>query len=393
MNNDIKIHPLILKNKDEIIENRRCFHKYPELSFEEFNTSKIIEEKLNAMGINTISRMAKTGLVADIAGNQKGRTIALRADMDALPIQETSDISYKSVNDGVMHACGHDGHMAMLLGAAKAINEMKGKLNGSVRLIFQPAEEGPAGATYMIDEGALDGVDEIYGIHLWNYQTIGEIGVKSGPIMAAADMFEIEIFGKGGHGATPHGTVDSIIVSSHLVNALQTIVSRNTNPIESTVVTVGMINGGYNFNVIADRVTLKGTCRAYTKENRTLIKQRINEIISGTEKMFNAKIKLNYKDGYPPTINDKQCTENVLAAARKVVGDGADEPYLSMGGEDFSYYLEKIPGCFYFVGSSPIDKDPLSTPHHCSHFDIDEDALLVGSSSFIAIIEDLLINC
>ena len=393
MNNNIKIHPLILKNKDEIIENRRYFHKYPELSFEEFNTSKIIEEKLNEMGINAISRMAKTGLVADITGNQKGKTIALRADMDALPIQETSDVSYKSVNDGVMHACGHDGHMAMLLGAARAINKMKEKLNGNVRLIFQPAEEGPAGATHMIDEGALDGVDEIYGIHLWNYQTIGEIGVKSGPIMAAADVFEIEIFGKGGHGATPHGTVDSIIVSSHLVNSLQTIVSRNTNPIESTVVTVGMINGGYNFNVIADRVTLKGTCRAYTKENRMLIKQRMNEIISGTEKMFNAKIKLNYKDGYPPTINDRKCADNVLSAARKVVGDGADKPYLSMGGEDFSYYLEKIPGCFYFVGSSPVDREPLSTPHHCSHFDIDEDALLIGSSSFITIIEDLLINC
>jgi len=393
MNNNIKIHSLIKKNKDEIIENRRYFHKHPELSFEEFNTSKIIEKKLIEMGISNISKMAKTGLVADISGNKKGKTIALRADMDALPIQETSDVPYKSINDGVMHACGHDGHIAMLLGAGKAINEIKEKLNGNVRLIFQPAEEGPAGATYMIKEGALKGVDEIYGIHLWNYQTIGEIGVKSGPIMAAADMFEIEIIGKGGHGATPHGTVDAVVVASHLINSLQTIVSRNTNPIESTVITVGMINGGYNFNVIADRVTLKGTSRAYTKENRNLIKKRMNEIISGLEKMFKAKIILNYKDGYPPTINNEKCAENVLFASRKIVGKNAGAPYLSMGGEDFSYYLENIPGCFYFVGSSPIDREPLSTPHHCSHFDIDENALLIGASSFVELIEDLLINC
>jgi len=393
MNNNIKIHSLIKKNKDEIIENRRYFHKHPELSFEEFNTSKIIEQKLIEMGISNISKMAKTGLVADISRNKKGKTIALRADMDALPIQETSDVPYKSINDGVMHACGHDGHIAMLLGAGKAINEIKEKLNGNVRLIFQPAEEGPAGATYMIKEGALKGVDEIYGIHLWNYQTIGEIGVKSGPIMAAADMFEIEIIGKGGHGATPHGTVDAVVVASHLINSLQTIVSRNTNPIESTVITVGMINGGYNFNVIADRVTLKGTSRAYTKENRNLIKKRMNEIISGLEKMFKAKIILNYKDGYPPTINNEKCAENVLFASRKIVGKNAGAPYLSMGGEDFSYYLENIPGCFYFVGSSPIDREPLSTPHHCSHFDIDENALLIGASSFVELIEDLLINC
>ena len=393
MNNNINIHPLISDIKNEIIENRRYFHKHPELSFKEFNTSKTIERKLLEMGIDDISRVAKTGLIANISGSSAGKTIALRADMDALPIQETLDVPYRSVNDGVMHACGHDGHISMLLGAAKAINQMKEKLNGNVRLLFQPAEEGPAGATYMIDDGAIDGIDEIYGIHLWNYQKIGEIGVKSGPIMAAADMFEIEIRGKGGHGATPHGTVDAVVVASQLINAFQTIVSRNTNPIESTVVTIGMINGGYNFNIIADRITLKGTTRAYTKENRELIKTRMKEIISGIEKMFEAEIKLDYKDGYPPTINNKECANTVLSSSKKVVGDGAGEPYLSMGGEDFSYYLEKIPGCFYFIGSLPTDKEPLSTPHHCSHFDIDEDALLIGSSSFVKIIEDILINC
>ena len=393
MENTLQIDPLISKIKKEIIDNRRYFHKYPELSFKEYNTSKVIAEKLEEMGIEVSTGIAQTGLTALIRGGKPGKTIALRADMDALPRQETSDIDYKSVNDGVMHACGHDGHIAMLLGAAKAINQIKQKLNGNVKLIFQPAEEGLAGALHMINEGAIDDVDEIYGIHLWNYQKVGEVGVKDGPIMAAADMFEIEVIGKGGHGATPHGTVDAVIVASHIVNSLQTIVSRDTNPLESTVVTVGMINGGYNFNIIADKVILKGTTRSYTKENRELIKTRMNEIIAGTEKIFNAKIQLKYKDGYPPTVNNKKCTKNVINAVSKVIGENSYAPYLSMGGEDFSYYLEKIPGCFFFVGSSPLDSKPLSIPHHCSHFDIDEKSLLIGSSTFVKIIEDLLINC
>ena len=393
MENTLQIDPQISKIQKEIIDNRRYFHKHPELSFKEYNTSKAIAEKLEEMGIEVSTGIAQTGLTGLIRGGKPGKTIALRADMDALPIQETSDIEYKSVNDGVMHACGHDGHIAMLLGAAKAINQIKQKLNGNVKLIFQPAEEGLAGALHMINEGVIADVDEIYGIHLWNYQKVGEIGVKDGPIMAAADLFEIEVMGKGGHGATPHGTVDAVIVASHIVNSLQTIVSRNTNPLESTVVTVGMINGGYNFNIIADKVTLKGTTRSYTKENRELIKTKMNEIITGTEKIFNAKIQLKYKDGYPPTVNDKKCTKNVINAISKVIGGSSHAPYLSMGGEDFSYYLEKIPGCFFFVGSLPLDRKPLSIPHHCSHFDIDEKSLLIGSSMFVKIIEDLLINC
>ena len=393
MKNKININPLILEIEKEIIDNRRYFHKHPELSFKEYNTSKIIVEKLEEIKIPYKNNIAKTGITATIEGREKGKTIALRADMDALPIQETSDVPYKSINDGVMHACGHDGHIAMLLGAAKAINQLKDNLKGNVKLIFQPAEEGHAGAKHMINEGVLDDVDEIYGIHLWNYQNVGEIGVKDGPIMAAADMFEIDIIGKGGHGATPHGTVDAIVVASHIINSMQTIVSRNTNPLESTVVTIGMINGGYNFNIIADKVTLKGTTRSYTDENRSLIKNRMTEIIYGAEKMFGAKINLKYKDGYPPTINDINCTRNVISAADKVISKKNHAPYLSMGGEDFSYYLEKIPGCFFFVGSRPLDVKPLSIPHHCSHFDIDEKSLLIGASTFVKIIEDVLINC
>ena len=379
----MKIHAKIAPLKNTIINTRRDFHKHPELSFKEFRTSKIVAEKLKSFGIETKKNIGKTGVVGILKGEKNGPTIALRADMDALPIQETNDISYKSVNKGIMHACGHDAHTAMLLGAAEALSKMRHEIKGEIRFIFQPAEEGFGGAKYMIKDGAIDNVDEIYGMHVWNYQKSGTVGVQSGPVMAAADIFTIEINGIGGHGAAPQGTVDSIVVASHLIQSLQTIVSRNTNPLESTVVTVGQINGGYNFNIIADKVILNGTARSYTNNNKTIIKKRMKEIINGVEKMYNAKIKLNYKDGYPPLINDERASKNVSNAATKIVGSNVIKPYLSMGGEDFSYYTNKIPGCFFFLGTSPKDRPPMSTPQHCSHFDIDEEAMLIGSSIFV----------
>ena len=380
---DIKIHPDIKLIKSFIIETRRDIHKYPELSFKEFRTSKLVAKNLKSWGIDVQENVAQTGVVGTIKGANNGTTIALRADMDALPIQEISNVPYKSLNDGVMHACGHDGHTAMLLGAAKVLSNKQSELNGTIKFIFQPAEEGPAGAKHMINEGVLKNVDEIYGLHLWNYQNYGTIGVKSGPIMAAADIFKITIHGRGGHGATPHGTVDAILVSSHLIQALQSIVSRNTNPLESTVVTIGKINGGYNFNIIADKIILKGTTRAYTEENRTLIKNRMNEIIKGIEITYGAKITLDYKNGYPPVINNKDVTNNVINAAKNVLDKNIISPYLTMGGEDFSYFANEVPGCFFFLGASPKDRAPMSTPQHCSHFDIDEDAMLIGSSIFV----------
>ncbi len=242
----------------------------------------------------------------------------------------------------------------------------------------------------MIEDGCLDDVDEIYGLHLWNYQALGEVGIKTGPIMAAADMFDITIRGKGGHGATPQGTIDSVVVASHLVTMLQTIVSRNTNPLENTVVTIGKIKGGQNFNVIADKVELSGTTRAYTEQNRDMIKNRMKSIIDGVSEAFNAEITLNYKEGYPPTINHDIPSKHIMDAASNVVGEGAGPPYLSMGGEDFSYYLQKTPGCFFFVGSAPDKNDILLTPHHCSHFNIDERSLLVGASVYLNLIENIL---
>ena len=222
-------------------------------------------------------------------------------------------------------------------------------------------------------------MDFMYGI----IKKVVQWEFNLGPVMAAADIFTITIKGVGGHGATPQGTVDCVIVSSYLIQAIQTIVSRNTNPLENTVITVGQINGGYNFNIIADKIVLKGTARAYTEDNKELIKCRMNEIIKGTEKMFGAKIKLDYKDGYPPVINNAKVTDNLYNIARSIVGDNVISPYLSMGGEDFSYFSNKIPGCFFFLGTAPKDREPMSTPQHCSHFDIDEDAMLIGSSIFV----------
>ena len=385
----INIKKEIQKISEHIYSYRRDFHQYPELSFQEYRTAETISKHLESFGIEHRTEVGKTGVVGEIVFGD-GPTIALRADMDALPIQEVGDLKYKSKNEGVMHACGHDGHMAILLGAANALSKNKKLKKGKVRFIFQPAEEGAGGARYMIKDGCLDQVDEIYGLHLWNYQPVGEIGVKNGPIMAAADMFDIIIKGKGGHGATPQGTVDAIVVASNLVTMLQTIVSRNTNPLDNTVVTIGEINGGQNFNVIADEVRLSGTTRAYTESNRNMIKKRMQDIIDGVSKSFGAEIVLKYKEGYPPTVNHEDPTKLVLEASSMVVGKGAGYPYLSMGGEDFSYYLQKVPGCFFFIGSAPDKNNILSTPHHCSHFDIDERSLLIGASVYVNLIDNIL---
>ncbi len=379
----MNIRPEVKKIQQIIIENRRDFHKHPELSFKEIRTSKIVAEKLESFGLKVNRNIGKTGVVGILKGKQKGKTIAFRADMDALPIQETGNATYKSIYDGVMHACGHDAHTAILLGAAQILSKMKHKIKGEIKFIFQPAEEGYGGAKYMIKDGAINNVKEIYGLHVWNYQKSGTVGIQSGPVMAAADIFTITIKGIGGHGAAPQGTVDSIVVAAHLIQSLQTIVSRNTNPLENTVVTVGQINGGSNFNIIADHIILKGTTRAYTINNQKLIKKRMKIICKGIAETYGAQIKLNYKNGYPPVINNSTATNNVINAAKKIIPNGIVKPYLSMGGEDFSYFANKIPGCFFFLGTLPENKKLMSTPQHCSHFDIDEKAMLTGCSIFV----------
>ena len=388
----IQIHPKIETISKDIIDTRRDIHQHPELSFQEFRTAELVAKRLANLGIGVRTKVGKTGVVGTLEGAGAGPTIALRADMDALPMQEETDVPYRSIHDGVMHACGHDGHTAMLLGAADILSQQREHMKGTVKFIFQPAEEGYAGARHMVEDNALKGVDEIYGIHLWNYQKFGTLGVREGPIMAAADKFEIEIVGIGGHGAAPQGTVDPIVVSAHLIQALQTIVSRNTNPLESTVITVGQISGGSNFNIISNHVHLIGTARAYTEENRQMIIKRMKEITQGIGASFGAKIHLNYMDGYPPTINAATPTTKLASAAEKILPGNVADPYLSMGGEDFSYFANEIPGCFFLVGSAPLGREALSVPHHCSHIDIDERALLVGASVFVQIIEDQMVS-
>jgi len=381
---------------DEIVANRRWFHANPELSFQEFKTAAKVVELLKSYGITEIyENVGKTGVVGMIYGGQDGPCIALRADMDALPITETADVPYKSTNIGVQHACGHDGHCAGLLAAAKVLYNQRDQLKGSVKLIFQPAEEGYGGAREMIKDGVLnDGpfgpyVNEIYGIHLWSYDLLGSIGCQSGPIMAASDMFHIDVYGKGGHGAAPQGTVDAIIESAAVVTALQTIVSRNKDPLESGVVTCGTINGGFAYNVIADHIKISGTARSFTPATRNLIQCRMGEICCGVAATYGGKIDLNYKNGYPPTVNSHpECVQKVQEAGKVIVGTPRNAmPQKTMGAEDFSYFMLERPGCFIFVGCALPGE---LRPHHKSVFDFDENSLLISSSLFVQIIRDIL---
>jgi amidohydrolase len=388
----IQIRPEIDSIASEITNFRRDIHMYPELGFDVYRTAALVAENLAAWGIRVQEKIGKTGVIGDLEGNYPGPTIALRADMDALPIQETGNAPYKSKNDGVMHACGHDGHTAILLGVAKALSGKKKQFHGRLRFIFQPSEEKDGGATFMIDDGCLEGVDEIYGIHLWNYSQFGEIGCIPGAILAATDSLNLIVEGIGGHGAMPQGTVDAIVVSANLINALQTLVSRNVDPLQNAVVTVGTIHGGDNHNVIASSVKMDGTIRTFSNEIRELIKKRIREIAGGLEAAFGGTIMVKIEEGYPATVNDPQLFKKLMAAAKNVVGEGAREINPFMGGEDFAYYARKVPGCFFFIGSSPRGVSPGTIPHHCSHFDLDERALLVGASVLLELVENALVH-
>eukprot|EP00475_Leptophrys_vorax_P038035 TRINITY_DN6631_c0_g1_i5.p1 TRINITY_DN6631_c0_g1~~TRINITY_DN6631_c0_g1_i5.p1 ORF type:complete len:319 (+),score=91.45 TRINITY_DN6631_c0_g1_i5:1489-2445(+) len=303
-----------------------------------------------------------------------------------------------------MHACGHDGHMSMLLVAAEVIVSMKHRLQGSVKLLFQPGEEGHRGAKLMIDGNCLQNpkVDQVYGIHLWSYLKVGVVGVKSGPLMAASEGFYIDVKGRGGHGAAPQGTCDAIIAGTNLVSQLNTIVSRNIAPLDSAVVTVGTFNSGYNANVISDLTKISGTIRSFEEPVMEILHQRMKEICVGIEKSFNVEVDLKFAvdRSYPVTRNSsRECVENVRRAALKVVpSELVTEPQSTMGAEDFSFFLNELPGCFFFIGSYPGTADPkkeaafeyLDRPHHKFNFDLHEDALGVGASIWVQLIEDLL---
>ena len=363
-----------LKIREEIIAWRRDFHMHPELGYEEERTSKIVEEHLREWGYK-IKRVG-TGIIADIG--KEGKTVALRADIDALPVQEENDVPYKSRIPGKMHACGHDAHTAMLLGAAKIIGEHKEELPNKVRLIFQPAEEGGNGALKMIEGGALEGVNAIFGLHVWMELPSGVVGIREGPFMAGVGRFDVEIEGKGGHGASPHETIDPVPIAAQAILAFQTIISRNLNPLESGVVSVGTIKAGEAFNVIPERVYINGTYRFFTQETKKLIEKRVEEVLKGIALANNASYKLKIEEVAPPTINDSQMASLAKRVAQKLELKIEEVPK-SMGSEDFAFYLQKVPGAFIALGIKNEEKGIIH-PHHHPKFNVDEEVLPLGTA-------------
>jgi len=375
--------------QDELTEWRRYLHKNPELGFEEFKTSDFVANKLEGMGLSVHRGLAGTGVVATLSsGDGSGKAIALRADMDALPLQEKGSVKHRSENPGKMHACGHDGHTTMLLGAAKYLTETQ-NFNGTVQFVFQPAEEGKGGGKKMIDDGLFNlfPAEEVYGMHNMPGMNVGEFAVAPGPMMAARDNFEILVQGRGAHAAMPHQGVDPVVVGSHIVLALQTITSRNINPQESLVVSVTQFHAGEAFNIIPDSVLLKGTCRVFDKELQDTLPERIRLITDGVALTFGAKSELTYHSGYPATINTKSQSEFCAEIAQEIAGsaNGVDlNPVPSMGAEDFSYMLQERPGCYIWAGNGD------SAGLHHPEYDFNDQLLAVGASYWSKLVEQRL---
>lgn len=361
-----------------VVERRRDFHRHPELAYEEVRTGGAVREWCEALGLETRSGVAKTGVIATLRGAKPGRRVALRADMDALPIQEANDCAYASANAGVMHACGHDAHTAMLLGVASVLAPLREGLEGEVRFLFQPAEEGRGGAVPLIEAGALDGVELVLGQHMGPEHPTGTIAVSRGPAMAAADFFTMKVIGKGGHGAYPHLTVDPVPIAAQLVLALQTVVSRTVDPLASAVVSIGTIRGGFRDNVIAPEVELSGTVRTFDPALRRAMPERVERIGRGVAAAHGARFELDYSLQYPPVINHEPATTLIERVGRELLGeDGVKVIPPSMGGEDFAFYLEKVPGCFYWLGCrAPSRREAANL--HSPTFDIDEASLEHG---------------
>ena len=376
----------------QLVEWRRQIHQKPELGFQEKITAEFISQKLQNWGIEHQVGIAQTGIVAIIKGEKSasGKVLAIRADMDALPIQELNEVPYCSQRDGIMHACGHDGHTAIAIGTAYYLHQHRQELNGTVKIIFQPAEEGPGGAKPMIVAGVLNNpdVDAIIGLHLWNNLPLGTVGVRPGALMAAVELFRCTIFGKGGHGAIPHQTVDSLVVAAQIVSALQTIVSRNINPLDSAVVTVGELHAGTAVNVIADTAKMGGTVRYFNPDLAGFFKERIEKIIAGICQSHGANYDLDYIHLYPPVINDADIAALVRSVAQEVIEIpiGVFSECQTMGGEDMSFFLQEVPGCYFFLGSANAEKK-LDYPHHHPRFDFDETALPMGVEMFVRCVE------
>ena len=383
--------PRSLEIQGEISAIRRDIHAHPELAYEENRTSDIVAARLTEWGLEVTRGLGKTGVVGTLRKGNSVKSIGLRADMDALPMDETNDFEHRSQNHGRMHACGHDGHTAMLLGAAKMLSE-KRDFEGAVHFIFQPAEEGGGGGKAMIDDGLFEKFpcDAVFAIHNKPGLPLGTIATKPGPLLAAADRWDLRITGKGGHAAHPHLSHDPLVVAANLVLSLQTIVSRNMDPFANAVVTVGFVKGGSAYNVIPTDAHVGGTTRTTKPEERKLIEKRIREICDGAAKMYGVRIDVEYRYGYPPTINNAQRAAFAIDVAAGVCGPQGvrDNVQASMGAEDFSYMLERVPGAMVWLGNGGVDGSGAGL--HNSRYDFNDMAIPFGVSFFVRTVERFL---
>jgi amidohydrolase len=381
-----RIHEEIQTLEPRLIEIRRDLHMHPEIGYEEIRTSQMIVNELTRLGIE-VQRMAKTGVVGFLRGNRPGPTIAFRADMDALTMEDKKDVPYKSTIPGIAHTCGHDVHTTILLGTAMILSQHREELPGQVKFIFQPDEEGSGGAEPMINEGVLDGVDVIFGLHTWSHGEVGEVGISHGRSSASADEIDITIIGKGGHGAYPHEGVDAIHLAGLALNAIHTLASRFIDPLEPNVITIGTINGGYRRNVIADEVKMSGTVRTYNHALRFKIKEQLEKTLQGITHSFGGDYRFQYNFGYPPLINHTEQVQNfsrALAASPYPFTELVRTP--SMGAEDFAYFVQKIPGAFFYLGTR--GSEATAYPGHHSLFDVDERCLGLGVLLFAGLVKD-----
>lgn len=379
-----------------VIADRRHLHEHPELGFQEQETSKFVIQRLEALGVEDIrTGIAVTGVTALIHGTKpgEGKCVLLRADMDALPIIEENAVDYVSQNKGVMHACGHDAHTAMLLGTARVLLDNRDQFSGTVKLLFQPSEEwGTGGALPMIEQGVLEDphVDAVFGQHVSSGDPTGEIQVSGGPIAAAADSFKITVQGKGGHGASPHQAVDPIIIATNIIQTLQTIVSRSVDPMKSTVVSVCNIHSGFADNVIPDTCEIGGTVRTFDPDLRDSAQAKLTKIAETVAEAMGGSAAVDYHRGYPATINDHAMAELVRQAAAEAVGEDLSKPLdPGMGAEDFSYFLENRPGAFWMVGCRNEDKG-MTWPHHHPRFDVDEESMSYGIKTMVNVVLNYL---
>ena len=374
----MEVKDIAQKYKDYIIRLRREFHRFPELSYKEYETGERIIRELEDMGL-PYKRVTETGIVAEIKGDKPGGMVALRTDMDALPVFEQTGLAYASENEGNMHACGHDAHMAMILGAARILCGMKDQICGTVRLIFQPTEETGVGSNGLISAGVLEGVESIFGMHVWSDLETGKISAECGPRMASTDFFTIEIEGKSCHGSMPHQGVDAIVVASDIVSEIQSIVSRYISPLEPAVLSIGEFHAGTAKNIMAGTAMLSGTARAFNPAVRQRLYELLNRVVNNVSKSFGAKAVINYDFCHGPIVNDAVCAGIAAKAVEKCLGtDGVGHFEKVMAGEDFSEYMARVPGVFLFVGVGNRHKKT-DFPQHSCFYNIDEDALVGGA--------------